>query len=93
MTLDKLTESINPVRKAGEILGRLESQGKTSTEVDRIVSGEDEIYPGSYISEELMPESFREGYREGMEEASESIRYTDLTETDGEHDFLYAGGD
>lgn len=103
MTLEELSNSINPLRKAGEILGKLESQDKTSADVERIVSGEDQISYGFYsgtlgteigISEETLPESFLEGYRAGMQNASESIRYTDIADTRYEDlDISYTRGD
>jgi hypothetical protein len=102
MSLKDISKSLNPARKAGEILGRLESQDKTSAEVDRVVSGEDEISYGIRsqvlgseigITEKYLPESFLDGYRTGMEEASESTRYSDLTGNDNEYDVPYIGGD
>ncbi|MFQ3275594.1 MAG: hypothetical protein ACI9LV_000907 [Candidatus Nanohaloarchaea archaeon] len=95
-------ESVNPLRKVGEIMGRLESQDKTSADVDRIVSGQDRIEYSIYsqtlgkeisLTEEYLPDSFLEGYRTGISEASESIRYSDLTGEDNDSDFLYVGGD
>jgi hypothetical protein len=98
MTSGKLTESINPLRKAGEIMGRLESQEKTSADADRIVSGEDEIThilsiytlgASIELGEERLPESYIEGYRAGMGEKVPDMPYTEVDESDT----LYSIGD
>lgn len=101
MDLKDVSKSLNPIRKTGEIMGRLESQEKTSADADRIVSGEDEIKhilsiytldASIELGEERLPESYIEGYKAGMEEASESIRHFDLTGKN-DYDFPYVGGD
>jgi hypothetical protein len=91
MDLKDVSKSLNPVRKTGEIMGRLESQEKTSADADRIVSGEDEIKhilsiytlgASIELGEERLPESYIEGYRAGMEEKVPDMPYTEVDDSD-----------
>lgn len=82
------TASVNPLRKAGEMLGKLESREKTSTDIERIVSGEQEILYSfhSYtldrevkFSQENLPDSFVDGYRQGMANSGGRKEYPEIS--------------